>query len=316
MEENVYDIKYYSSSYKQEWDNFVRNSRNGTFLFIRDYMEYHADRFQDCSLMISLNGKLFALLPACLFDKTFSSHQGLTYGGIITDKRMTAARMLSIFDSITNFLRDKGMEKWIYAPIPYIYASYPSEEDLYALFRHNAVLKQRKISTVIPSYDTWPFSTLRKRKIKYALRSEFTIRQAEDFTCFWSILEKNLKDRHHTVPVHSLKEISLLKQRFPDNILLYCVYDKEDHIMAGTVLYLTNQVVHAQYISSTQKGRENGALDFLFHYLIHEKYKDVPYFDMGTSVEDGGRFLNEGLIFQKEGFGGRAVVYDVYEISL
>ena len=58
------------------------------------------------------------------------------------------------------------------------------------------------------------------------------------------------------------------------------------------------------------------AVDLLFHHLINGTYADVPYFDMGTSVEEGGRVLNEGLIFQKEGFGGRAVVYDTYELDL
>ena len=57
-------------------------------------------------------------------------------------------------------------------------------------------------------------------------------------------------------------------------------------------------------------------MDLLFHRLIHEVYSSVPYFDMGTSVEEGGRVLNEGLIFQKEGFGGRAVVYDTYELDI
>ncbi|MGG6545868.1 UNVERIFIED_CONTAM: GNAT family N-acetyltransferase, partial [Prevotella sp. 15_C9] len=39
----------YSAGDKERWDRFVRRSKNGTFLMQRDYMDYHADRFQDCS---------------------------------------------------------------------------------------------------------------------------------------------------------------------------------------------------------------------------------------------------------------------------
>lgn len=311
-----WEITPYTSSCKAEWDAFVRTSRNGTFLFMRDYMDYHADRFRDCSLMARYGGKLHALLPAHLSGKRFCSHKGLTYGGVVTDDKMTASLMLSLFDQVICYLRTIGVETWVYAPVPYIYARYPSEEDLYALFRHGACLSERKISTVIPSDCGKPFSTLRKRKVKHARACGLIVRQSDDFAGFWSILEDNLKQRHQASPVHSLDEIRLLHQRFPSQILLYVVTDSQGGLLAGTVLYLTEKVVHVQYIGSTPEGRELGAVDLLFDHLIHHVYQGVPYFDMGTSVEDGGRWLNEGLIFQKEGFGGRAVVYDTYELEI
>ena len=52
----------------------------------------------------------------------------------------------------------------------------------------------------------------------------------------------------------------------------------------------------------------------LLHNLITDVYADRTYFDFGVSTENGGGYLNEGLIFQKEGFGARSVVYDTYEM--
>ena len=75
-------------------------------------------------------------------------------------------------------------------------------------------------------------------------------------------------------------------------------------------------MAHVQYIASTDEGKELGAVDLLFLYLINNKFKNIRYFDLGTSVEQGGKYLNEGLLFQKEGFGGRAVVYDTYEMEI
>ena len=47
-----------------------------------------------------------------------------------------------------------------------------------------------------------------------------------------------------------------------------------------------------------------------------DDFHGYKYFDFGTSNEDMGRYLNEGLIYQKEGFGGRAVCYDWYEVMI
>ena len=46
------NIVPYTNQLKDEWDSFVRLSKNGTFLFERGFMDYHSDRFDDCSLMI------------------------------------------------------------------------------------------------------------------------------------------------------------------------------------------------------------------------------------------------------------------------
>lgn len=95
--ESGWEIKRYSDGCKDEWDDFVRDSRNGTFLFMRGYMDYHADRFADFSLMAYRDGRLHALLPAHCTATEFCSHRGLTYGGVVTDEKMTVALMLSCF---------------------------------------------------------------------------------------------------------------------------------------------------------------------------------------------------------------------------
>ena len=165
--ESGWEIKRYSDGCKDEWDDFVRDSRNGTFLFMRGYMDYHADRFADFSLMAYRDGRLHALLPAHCTATEFCSHRGLTYGGVVTDEKMTVALMLELFWEIFRYLRTyTSVGKWIYSPVPYIYARYPSEEDLYALYRFGARLSGRKVSTVVPSATAWGFSTLRRRKVK------------------------------------------------------------------------------------------------------------------------------------------------------
>ena len=316
MLESLHIVRY-TAEQSKVWDDFVTQTKNGTFLFMRDYMDYHADRFTDCSFLFYKEKQLVALLPAHINGETFGTHVGLTYGGFLISRQVTIDMMMEMFRMLCRYLKENTEAgRILYRVIPHIYHAYPSEEDLYALFRMGARLTERKISSVVLSGTGIPFRKLRVRKLKQARKEGLSVCSDEAYNLFWPILEENLQERHGAKPVHSLNEITCLHQKFPDNIKLHRTVDEAGETLAGCVMYITDRVAHVQYIGSTDRGRKLGALDLLFDKLLHECYADKKYFDFGTSVENGGRYLNEGLIFQKEGFGGRAVVYDVYELCL
>lgn len=308
-------IEKYNAKYNSVWDDFVSSSRNGTFLFYRDYMEYHSDRFQDCSLMIFEGKKLLALLPANVSESIFYTHQGLTYGGLILSQETKAPQTLEIINTLVEYLKEKNITKIIYKAIPYIYHSYPSEDDLYALFRNNATLLSRAISSVVDQSNQLGYAKLRKRQMKKAAKLDLSIIESDALAEFWTILEYNLRNNHQAIPTHSLEEIVYLRKKFPDNIRLFCTLI-ESRILAGCLVFETDIVAHIQYISASEEGKEVGALDLLFDSLINSIFKNKRYFDFGISTEDNGSFLNNGLISQKEGFGARGVVYDTYQIEL
>lgn len=309
-------IECYSADDKERWDRFVRRSKNSTFLLQRDYMDYHAGRFCDCSLLIYCNKKLTALLPGNLSDDCFYSHQGLTYGGMLLAPSTTLQQAESAFQAALRHLRDTcGATSLIYRAIPHIYHRYPAEEDLYILHRLGATLTARSISSVIPLDERLPFRTLRRRQLKKAQACVLTIVEDNDFAAFWPILDANLHERYHVTPVHSLEEITRLHRSFPRQISLFRVCDGAE-TLAGCVIYETDEVAHVQYIAASARGKKCGALDLLFHQLIYTRYANKRYFDFGISTEQGGQQLNEGLLFQKEGFGARAIMYDVYKLKL
>lgn len=313
--EKTVEIERYNAKQKSTWDGFVAESRNGTFLFMRDYMDYHSDRFEDHSLIFYRNGKIIALLPAHISGEAFISHKGLTYGGLILGDEATAGTVLEIFDTLCQYLTNHSTAKKIlYRPVPHIYHRYPSEEDLYALFRHNATIVERKISTTVYQKNVLPFHG--RRKLTTACKNRIHIIEDNNFADFWDVLNKRLHERHGAQPVHTLEEITLLHLRFPDNIRLIRATDEKGETLAGVVMYVTERVAHAQYTATSDEGRRIGALDYLYEYLIRERFSNTEYFDFGTSVEDGGYILNHGLIAQKEGFGGRATIYDTYMIDL
>lgn len=312
------EIVRYTPDKAAEWDAFVRQSKNATFLFYRGYMDYHADRFADYSLMFYNKGRLCALLPANDGGNgTLWSHRGLTYGGLLMDCRCKAAQTCSMVETLDDFLSRHGFSRVVYKHIPWIYSSLPSEEDIFAIANvAHARLFSRDIASVVELGQRLPFSTLRKRGVKKGRKACLYVREQTDFTVFWQMLVQHLWEKFRAKAVHTLNEIMLLKERFPNNIRLMTVC-RDDVILGGTLLYDCGQTVKTQYIMASEEGRRNGALDFLFSNLL-DRYEAEgrKYFDFGTSNKVDNDDLNESLIFQKEGFGARAVCYDTYEWTL
>ena len=315
QQQSAYRIERYTPGKEAEWNSFVDSSRNGTFLHKRGYMDYHANRFADHSLMFYRGEELVAILPAHIKDETFCSHNGLTYGGLLLTNSATTDAVLSLFNILQNYLLENTQAtSIIYKPTPHIYHSYPCEEDLYALFRNGATLAERKVSSAIPLRAPLPISG--RRKLTEKIKSSLHIVEDGDLAAFWEILQERLQDKYNVAPVHTIDEITLLKERFPENIKLFCVADDSDNTLGGVVLFITGNVVHMQYSATTAEGRRLSALDYLYDELINNRFAGKEYFDFGISVEEGGRYLNSGLIAYKERMGGRAVVYDTYTIDL
>ena len=312
----MFEIRRYTADRADEWNQFVAASKNGTFLFDRRFMDYHSDRFRDHSLMVYRDGRLYALLPANQKDDTLVTHGGLTYGGLVMSPQCSAKGVLESFTAINAYLRQQGFHSVVYKAIPWIYHQLPAEEDLYALTAVcNARLTIRDISSAIVSTRRLKFTESRRSGLRKALKAGLTVRESDDVDAFWHILNDNLTQKYAVRPVHTADELRLLQGRFPDNIKLWLVYDGDTPV-GGTLLFLTPQVLHTQYISATPYGKQHGAIDLLFDHLIYNIYADYPYIDFGKSTVSDSADLNEQLIFQKEGFGARAVCYDTYEYEL
>lgn len=309
-------IEQYTSDNKNIWDSFINLAKNPLFMHKRDFMEYHSDRFDDCSLMFfDAKENLIALLPANIKNNVLYSHQGLTYGGFITGCDMKQAKMLECFITLKMFMQDNGIKKFVYKAIPHIFHKYPSEEDLYALFVNNAKLTKVESSTAIFLPCAYKMSKGRKAQISRAKREGVVIEESTDFRTFIDLENSILSQKYNTKAVHTADELDLLYSIFPQNIKLYTA-NYHGKIIAGCLIFVYESTVHTQYLASDNNGREIGGLDLLIKTII-DKYKETKtYFDFGISTENCGKYLNEGLISQKEGFGGRTVNYLSWEMAL
>ncbi len=310
-----YTIRHYTVADFGLWNDFIANAKNASFLFHRNFMEYHKNRFEDYSLMVFEDTQLLAVLPANKIADQLHSHSGLTYGGIVIDENLKLQVFLEIFKEICEFLKP-NFNKVFFKVIPSIYNTHFSDELLYALFLNHAKLIRRDTLAVIDNSIAPNISQKRKYEIRKGTKHHLEIRQTDDFSAFWNrILIPTLQEKHQAQPVHSLEEVQKLHQFFPNNIKQYDVY-YEGEIVAGTTVFETDNVVHIQYIGSNNLRGKLGSVDYLFDYLIAKYASQKKYFDFGTSNEQQGRVLNEGLSYWKESFGAKPLVQDFYELDL
>ena len=310
-----YLVRQYQTTDFEVWNAFISVAKNATFLFHRNFMEYHKDRFEDCSLMVFDENKLVAVLPANRVEDIVYSHQGLTYGGLVLGYSEKLSQTISIFRSILFFLNESKIEKLIIKSMPSFYCNCFSEELDYCLFIANSKTIRVDSLSTIDLTKPFFFNRSRRKNILRGKRNDLVIKEELEFDLFWNeILIPNMNKKHGVKPVHTSLEIGLLQKHFPNNIRHFNVYHN-DKIVAGTTVFIADNVVHPQYISGNSDKNELGSLDFLYNQLITHVFKDKNFFDLGISNEDQGTKINEGLLFWKETFGAKTVVQRFYEVD-
>lgn len=310
-------IKRYTDSDREIWNLFNRDAKNSLFMFDRDYMDYHKDRFNDHSLLFYDEDDLIALLPMSESEGMLVSHGGLTYGGFITNSKMKQHIMNDCMNALLSYASKNQIKEIRYKLIPHIYHEQPAEEDQYALFINDARLVKVEASTVVNLKCPLKMPKGRKAQIARAKREGCIVKELTDhqsYEQFIALENEVLAKRHNTNAVHTGAEINLLHDRFKQNIHLYAAI-KDGSIIAGTIIFEYEQVIHTQYMAANEEARKIGALDLIIASVI-EKYKtQKKWLDFGISTEQAGKLLNEGLISQKEGFGGRTNVYETWKID-
>ncbi len=312
-----FQVVKYSQSEAGSWNDFVATAKNATFLFHRDFMEYHNDRFEDFSLMVFKNGKLFSIMPANRVGNKIHSHQGLTYGGILLPKSVSFEIVRELFNAIVSFLKISGFDELHIKMIPDFYTQPPANEMSYLLAYNNAVLEKRDMVLAIDFSRPVIFHKTKLKHFKKTQNLDLKISSTTDFSNFWNqVLEPRLEQKHQTKPVHSLSEIELLFNKFPNNIEQFDIYS-ENEIVAGITVFKTDSVVKSQYGATTDRGEKLRALEYLFMYLIYKfKAEGTSFFSMGTVCDSNELGYNRGLLRQKEELGCSVYTQDFYKMTL
>lgn len=311
-----YTVRPYEPADFDAWNTFVSKAKNATFLFHRDYMDYHKDRFEDFSLIVEEDKKWVALLPANREGDVLFSHQGLTYGGLVYEDKLNADEVAIVFNGLLSFLKTHKIKTFHYKPIIPIYTKKSSLEIDYFLFKKKANLYRKDLNLAIDFTADFKISKSKMKHFRRISELDIETRKENTFESFWdNVLVPRLQEKHKVNPVHTKAEIQLLANRFPENIIQYNAYF-DDEIVAGITLFHFGNVVKSQYGATTQQGEKLRALDFLFINLIAEFKDKVAYFDMGTVTENNELGYSPGLLKQKEELGCSVYNQDFYSLSL
>ena len=303
------------------WEDLVDRSCNGTFLHTRRFLSYHGSRFRDRSLLLQdRRGAVVGVFPAAESpgdDQVVVSHPGLSYGGVIHDGSIRGASMIGALEGISQHYRSLGYRKLRYKPVPAIYHSTPAQDDLYALFRLGARRYRSDLSATIDLSSRGRVSQRRERSRRRArARGVFSEENWDEVAAFWRMLEQNLARRHGIAPVHSLDEIRMLHERFPEDIVLIVAWISGE-LAGGTLLFAAGPVLHMQYTATTERGRDASATDLVMEQAIELAAKrGCRFFDFGVNTFDEGQALNQDLYRFKVSFGAGGVVYEHYELDL
>jgi len=311
----------FTPAHSDRWDEIAERAPMGTFLHTRRFLSYHGERFRDASVLVTDDGDtLLAVLPAALDPADplrVVSHPGSTYGGLVHDGGLYADGVRAALEAICAHFGESGLKVLRYKPVPYLYHLVPSAEDVFALSALGATRVRCDLSCTIDLAARRAPSTRRVRSLKKAHQAGvMTTEDPGRMPDFWRVLESTLERRYTTTPVHSLEEIELLRDRFPDTIRLVSgVLD--DEVVAGVVMFATQRAFHVQYMASSQAGMPVGALDPVVERCIERANEaGARYFDFGTSMEDRGPALQPGLHRFKAEFGGGGVVVECYDQPL
>lgn len=309
----------YESRYAEAWDAFCASAANATFLHTRRFISYHGERFNDLSLLVMDSDKMVGVFPAAqaLSDPGLVvSHPGITYGGLVHQGKLAGNRMIEALEAIVGHYAKVGYRRLQYKPLPFIYATIPAQDDLYALFRLGAQRVRCDLSCCIDLTARRPLSERRRRGLKKALAAVTLSSEPNQLGELWRVVAQNLARKHEALPVHSLDELTKLHERFPQQIQVRCAL-MDGVVEAGVIFFNADRVWHAQYIAASEAAYEVSALDAVFDAAIVEAQQaGALYFDFGTSNEESGKVLNDGLYRFKSEFGGGGVAHEFYELDL
>jgi hypothetical protein len=305
---------------REMWDELVRTSDNGTMFHLRKFLSYHPEgRFEDHSLYVMRNEKLFAVFPAIKQFRDgkwiLNSHGGASYGGFVYPAQCNIRDAFLMIECLLEYVKKNDFAGIQITLPPMMYAKHLSNYLDFALVKNGFSYLKREISSIVdlrnPNVIESEFRPEARTALNKARKSGIVIKQSSDYSAYYDILKNNLRMRHGVQPTHSLEELIDLAQRFPQEITLWGAY-LEDRMIAGVCTFAANQeVILAFYISHDDAFQEYRAVNLLFATIMEESAKQgFSYLDFGIFTVNMDP--NWGLGRFKENFGSRGIFRDTF----
>jgi hypothetical protein len=315
-------IEEYKEKHKQEWDDFVLKSNNGTMFHRQQFLDYHKPgKFKFHHLMIFNDNELVGLLPGGVIDdgKTYWSPTGASYGSVVT-KDIPFSLSLDIIDSLLEYFRGNNFRDIYLIPPPLIYSENYSQHLEYSMLYRKFDFELHYISHAVPLNKNKDFFQNIDKKAQRIIRKilrdgKLHAEESNDFESFYPILEKN-KAKFNVKPTHTLGELLKLKELLPDNLKLFLVY-LGDIPIAGSLLFLTNRkVALCFYIMMLYEYNHLKPVFLgLYESIKWAEANGYEWFDIGVSQDTSSEdpmTPSQSLIYFKERFNARGILRSTF----
>ena len=312
-------IKYNKTRHEKLWDKYIHQSNNGTIFHLRKFLSYHQERnFNDCSLLFYQKEKIQALLTAAIINNKLYSHPGASFGGFVYNK-ISFEIAQKMIDLLINYsIRNKIKEITIIPP-PFIYYKSYNEAMEYCLYNQGFKIEEYYISSFV-DLKTNIIDQIHNRKKRYIKKiiNTVQIKESHELEKFYPILLDN-KLRHKTKPTHTLEELQILMNLFPNQIKLFLSY-YNNKIIGGALNFVTNQntcILFYNMIDYEYKDLQIGSLQ-IYESLKWAQNQNLDYLDIGVSqlYKKNKIIPHTSLINFKEQFGAQAMIRKVMKITL
>lgn len=318
------EVIKYSNEWKEEWDNFVLSSNNGTMFHLQRFFEYHEPgKFTFDHLIFLEKGKIVAVLPGQLKNGLFESPIGASYGSIVTnDVKFSFA--MELISALLDYGRKSNIKEFMLTPAPIIYEDYPNQNLDFAMlwqgFKYDlhyisSAIKLDKEREIIPRFQ----ATVRRNIRKTLKDKDISVEINENYDEFYPILLSN-KARHDVKPTHSYEDLLKLKDLLPKKLKLFMVYYKRKPI-AGSLMFFCNRNVALCFYNMLLYEYEHLKP---IHRVMYEVVKwstehGYKYVDIGVSQDtkaDNPMTPSMSLIDFKEKFDAKTIMRNTFYIKL
>ncbi|MCI8378508.1 MAG: GNAT family N-acetyltransferase [Lachnospiraceae bacterium] len=306
-------------------------STNGEFIHAPFFLEYHPkNRFTDDSVAIfDLNcGTVAGVMMAAVDPnnkRCVISHPGTTFAGPVVKNGASISLKERIVSMLLNYY-ESIYSKICIKTVPEIYTTQCYGEISYFLLKRGYNIGMTALANVanISKYHSEDevfelYKGKRRNHIRKAialnnfkLESNKTIRKD-----VWDHMTDNLCKKFHSRPTHSYSEVCSLVERCPEYIKAYYANSKDGDYGAFALIFQFKNVFHTQYLDTNYAYAGQYPNLFLIHHLFLEAIKTgCTFFSFGSSTENGGNYLNQGLHNYKAEYGGGSIILPIYQKDL
>jgi len=313
----------YQDKFRDEWEDFVEKSNNGTLFHTQQFLDYHPpERFENHHLIFEHRNRWTGILPAAAKmrdgKKILSSHPGASFGGFACAMDTGVKKAYRMVEMWIKWAKDHEYEGIEFTRVPIVYHRLPEAHTDFAACRLGGKFVKRELTAVLklPSDKDTCFANFRaeaRTSTRKAIKKGVEIDMDGDIPAFYRILESNLGARHNVTPTHTLEELLDLKKRFPEKVHQFNATLDGEEVAGVSVWQITDKALLAFYISHKQSAQTYRPLNLLFWKIFQWAIdRGFEWFDFGTYTLD--MEPNFGLARFKEGFGARGIFRDTLRL--